>query len=104
MSKQHKGEYSEAEIEDLYTRYSNERVRAMVEEAKAVSEAEAQELLGDADDSSEDQGPDYESKTVAELTELLDERGLPKSGNKAELVERLQEDDANKASEADSDA
>lgn len=32
--------------------------------------------------------------TVAELQDLLESRGLAKSGNKAELVARLEEDDA----------
>ena len=36
----------------------------------------------------------WESLKVAELSEELEGRGLPKSGKKAELVARLQEDDA----------
>lgn len=44
------------------------------------------------DDLSEDEG--YEAMTVEELKEELEDRGLPKSGNKAELVARLEEDDA----------
>lgn len=36
---------------------------------------------------------DYESKTVSELKELLKARGLKVGGKKAELVERLVEDD-----------
>ena len=36
----------------------------------------------------------YESKTVAELKEILQERDLPVSGRKAELVARLEEFDA----------
>lgn len=35
----------------------------------------------------------YEAETVATLKELLGERDLPTSGNKAELIERLTEDD-----------
>jgi hypothetical protein len=63
-------------------------VAALVEEAKLVHEAD-QDLIGDDDG--------YESKTVEELTELLEDRGLSKSGKKAELVARLEEDDAAKA-------
>ena len=41
---------------------------------------------------------DYENMTVAELKELLKEQGLPVSGKKADLIERLvdaaEEDDA----------
>jgi hypothetical protein len=87
MSKQHTGLYTEAEIADLESRYSAQKVAAMVEEARLVHEAD-QDLIGDGDVEG------YESKTVEELTELLEDRGLPKSGKKAELVERLQEDDA----------
>ncbi len=39
----------------------------------------------------------WESLKVAELQEELEGRGLPKSGKKAELVARLQEDDASGA-------
>ena len=41
---------------------------------------------------------DYENMTVAELKELLKEQGLPVSGKKADLIERLagaaEQDDA----------
>jgi hypothetical protein len=37
--------------------------------------------------------PDYQKKTVAELTEILKGRSLPHSGKKAELVARLNEAD-----------
>ncbi len=40
--------------------------------------------------------PDYDSFTVEELREKLEKRGLVKSGVKAELIERLEEDDAAK--------
>lgn len=35
----------------------------------------------------------YEGMTKDELSEELESRGLPKSGNKDELIARLQEDD-----------
>ena len=35
---------------------------------------------------------DFDSMTVAELKELLRERGLPVSGKKADLIARLSED------------
>ena len=52
---------------------------------------------------------DYESMTVAQLKELLKEQGLPVSGKKADLIERLagaaEEDDAPvEETEASSDA
>ncbi len=40
---------------------------------------------------------DLQSKTVAELKEMLKEQGLPVSGNKSQLLERL---DSNAASDA----
>jgi len=42
-------------------------------------------------------GPDYEAWTVEELKEQLAERGLPKSGKRDELVQRLRDDDAAEA-------
>jgi hypothetical protein len=37
--------------------------------------------------------PEYEKMTCAQLKEILKERGLAKSGNKADLILRLVEDD-----------
>jgi hypothetical protein len=42
--------------------------------------------------------PDYQKKTVAELTEILKGRSLPHSGKKADLIARLNE--ADRAAEA----
>jgi hypothetical protein len=36
---------------------------------------------------------EYEGMTKDELSDELEKRGLPKSGNKDELIARLQEDD-----------
>lgn len=36
---------------------------------------------------------DYAASKVPELKKLLNERGLPQGGNKAELIARLQEND-----------
>ena len=41
--------------------------------------------------------PDYEKLKVPDLKKLLSERSLTVSGNKAELVARLQESDSKKA-------
>lgn len=40
---------------------------------------------------------DYSKKTNAELVEILKSRSLPHTGKKAEMVARIQEDDASKA-------
>jgi hypothetical protein len=44
--------------------------------------------------------PDYDSMTVPQLRELLAERGLTVSGVKAELIARLEADDAGPSDEA----
>ena len=40
---------------------------------------------------------DYNSMKVPELKKLLTERGLPHTGNKADLIARLQENDKQQA-------
>jgi hypothetical protein len=46
---------------------------------------------------------DYSSSTVAELKVLCAERGLTVSGNKAELIARLEADDTSDSTEAPAD-
>jgi len=43
---------------------------------------------------------DYNSMKVPELKKLLGERGLPHTGNKADLIARLTENDKQKAAES----
>lgn len=69
------------------------------ERAKAAADAnaEAGALAPDALDTDEVDEDDTEHEpTKAELQEALRERGLPTTGNKAELVERLNEADDSK--------
>ena len=49
------------------------------------------------DESSPDPLPDYSKHTVKDLRKMLGDRNLPKTGRKAELVERLEQDDAKDA-------
>ncbi len=68
---------------------------APAEEAPAEAEAEEEapaEEEASAEEEAEPEGdaPDYASMTVAELKDELKAKGLPVSGKKAELVERLQ--------------
>ena len=68
---------------------------APAEEAPAEAEAEEEAPADEeapAEDEAEPEGdaPDYASMTVAELKDELKAKGLPVSGKKAELVERLQ--------------
>jgi SAP domain-containing ribonucleoprotein len=43
---------------------------------------------------------DYNAMKVPDLKKLLGERSLPISGNKADLIARLQEDDSKKSGSA----
>jgi hypothetical protein len=63
---------------------------------------EADEAGGDVDGDGEVTG--YEGYTKAELADELERRGLPKSGNVPDLVERLEADDAEQAQAASADA
>ena len=64
------------------------------EAGEAISEL-AEDGESEPDDESEEQvstdNIDYSSMTVAELKEILKEKGLPVSGKKADLIERLSE-------------
>jgi hypothetical protein len=52
-------------------------------------------------DYSDDMDESYEDMTNDDLRAELEKRGLPKSGNKDELVARLEEDDASDEDEDD---
>ena len=67
---------------------STEDVLVAAEAGEAISEP-AEDDESEEPDSTEN--VDYSSMTVAELKEILKEKGLPVSGKKAELVERLSE-------------
>lgn len=71
------------------------KAKAKKEEAEEASEPEAE---ADAEASAE---KDYSKMTVAELKALLDERELPKTGKKEDLVERLREADGKGAADAE---
>jgi SAP domain-containing protein len=84
---------------DLRSRYSNEHVNWLIEQAALLKEeAELKEPASPADDEGEvpvsPSGDVYDDMTNEQLREQLEGRGLEKSGNKAELVARLREDDA----------
>lgn len=54
---------------------------------------------GSADGANSDQQDDYDDWTNSELSKELENRALPKSGTKAELVERLRANDAEQEQE-----
>jgi len=61
------------------------------EEAGVGEDVEEEEVAGESE---------YSGHTVDELKEFLTERDLPVSGTKAELIARLEEDDAEESEEA----
>lgn len=81
------------ELEEIVAARSDENV---TDEGWARLDSLLTERAGASTDSAESEPEEdqYASQTVAELRTLLNERDLPTSGNKADLVERLHEDDA----------
>jgi len=75
-----------------------EEPEPVVEEEVTVFHPEA--AAADGNPFPEEEAPDYESMTVPILRELLEERGLTVSGVKAELITRLEADDAGPSEEA----
>ena len=68
---------------------------AVVEEATTV-EPEVEEVV----EPEPEPEPTYDSMTVSQLQDVLRERGLTVSGTKAELIARLEADDAGPSEEA----
>ena len=69
----------------------------VVEEQKAEAEKAAKKAARDEEKANQAKAREqYEGLTKAELSEHLAERGLPKTGNVDELIERLVEDDHSK--------
>jgi hypothetical protein len=60
---------------------------------------EVAEVFEDSDDVYPEQVSPYEGWLLADLQEELHQRGLPKSGNKPDLVQRLLDDDAKNVDE-----
>lgn len=60
-------------------------------------EDEVVEVSTDPADTGDVDSADYEALTVEELREALAARDLPRTGNKAELVDRLRDDDEHPA-------
>ena len=67
----------------------------------AVAEFDAAEQLGSSSEEPSPADEGYEAQTVEDLRDALRDRGLPVSGTKAELVERLQDDDATPATDSE---
>ena len=77
-----------SEFEAAEDEYEAETVEPAEAKDEEVSEEEEEETA--ADEGPED--VDYSKMSVSELKEMLKEKGLPVSGKKAELIERLEGD------------
>ena len=86
-------------IEEVVEEIVEELVEEIVEEEVTVFNPE--EAAIDGNPFPEEEPVDYDSMTVAMLRDLLNERGLPVSGVKAELIARLEEDDASLSEESE---
>lgn len=91
------GEESDAETEAPKKGKATKKAPA---KGKAAKKGKAKkEESSDAED--EGASKDYAKMTVAELKELLTERGLPKTGKKEDFVERLREADGKGAADGE---
>ncbi|MBA40656.1 MAG: hypothetical protein CMB17_02060 [Euryarchaeota archaeon] len=70
---------------------STEDVLVAAEAGEAISELAEDDVIESEEESDSTESVDYSSMTVAELKEILKEKGLPVSGKKADLIERLSE-------------
>ena len=95
------GPLSQETIDDLLTRFPVERVEYFIAEAKARAD-EYDQLVEDTESETEpadEPEPGYEDWTAEQLRGELELRGLAKSGSKAQLVQRLEEDDARRTAD-----
>jgi hypothetical protein len=77
---------SQEEVDDLLTKWPREKVQYYIEQSSGSEfDEEAESGTG-----SEGETEDFGSLSVPELQDRLRDRGLPTSGTKPELVERLQ--------------
>lgn len=67
------------------------------EETRSATNPDPNSTDGAPPAADEGDGDNYEELSKPELADELGERGLAKSGSKAELIERLRENDAEKA-------
>ena len=82
-----------SDLEAAEDEYEAENVEPSKEEEGEGSEEEV--IEEESDDSTKEEvseEADYSKMSVAELKDVLKEKGLPVSGKKAELIERLQVD------------
>ena len=79
-----------SDFEAAEDEYETETLGPIEEEDNEETETDEEEKTGDEE--TEEKENDYSSMTVAELKGVLKDKGLPVSGKKAELIERLEGD------------
>ena len=82
-----------SDLEAAEDEYEAENVEPSEEKDKGSEEEEVkEEETEDSEKEKTSEETDYSNMSVAELKEVLKEKGLPVSGKKADLIERLQGD------------
>ena len=81
-----------SDLEAAEDEYEAENVEPSEEKDEGSEKEATDEKTDDSKDKEVSEETDYSKMSVAELKEVLKEKGLPVSGKKAELIERLQGD------------
>ena len=81
-----------SDLEAAEDEYEAENVEPSEEKDEGSEKEATDEKTDDSKDEEVSEETDYSKMSVAELKEVLKEKGLPVSGKKAELIERLQGD------------
>ena len=81
-----------SDLEAAEDEYEAENVEPSEEKDEGSEKEATGEKTNDSKDEEVSEETDYSKMSVAELKEVLKEKGLPVSGKKAELIERLQGD------------
>ena len=81
-----------SDLEAAEDEYEAENVEPSEEEGEGSEEEVTEEETDDSKKEEVSEETDYTKMSVAELKDVLKEKGLPVSGKKADLIERLQGD------------
>ena len=81
-----------SDLEAAEDEYEAENVEPSEEEGEGSEEEVTEEETDDSKKEEVSEESDYSKMSVAELKDVLKEKGLPVSGKKADLIERLQGD------------
>ena len=81
-----------SDLEAAEDEYEAENVEPSEEKDEDSEEKVTEEKTDDSKKEEVSEETDYSKMSVAELKDILKEKGLPVSGKKADLIERLQGD------------